>query len=89
MQRDELAILHLLPEELGGTCAAENRVFVPPWVAAQKRSIDLLTVLPMMRAGKLNRYSAVPVFRGSSFVPAEIAIHAQDPAGFATTIDIW
>jgi len=87
--RRELTLLHLIPEELGGSSQTQNKIFVPLWVAEQKRRIDLVTVLPMMRAGKLHRYEAIPVFRGSSFVPAEIAIHAQDPAGFATTIDIW
>ena len=89
VRRRELTTLHLLPEELGGGVDAENMVFVPFWVADQKRRIDTTTVLPMMRAGKLNRYSAMPIYRGRSFIPAEIAIHAHDPAGFATTIDIW
>ncbi|WP_313173219.1 hypothetical protein [Stenotrophomonas sp.] len=89
VRRYELTLLQLIPEELGGSCDADNLVFVPLWVADQKHRIDTTTVLPMMRLGKLNRYSARPIYRGRSFVPAEIAIHAHDPAGFATTIEIW
>lgn len=89
VKRRELAFLHLVPEELGGDFDADNIVFVPVWVAEQKRRIDTATVLPLMRAGKLSRYSALPIYRGRSFIPAEITIHAHDPAGFATTIDIW
>ncbi|WP_296246712.1 hypothetical protein [uncultured Stenotrophomonas sp.] len=89
VRRLELAFLHLLPEELGGECDADNMVFVPTWVAEQKRRIDTSAVLPLMRAGKLSRYAASPTYRGKSFIPAEITIHAYDPAGFATTIDIW
>lgn len=87
--RRELAFLQLVPEELGGEYAADNTVFVPVWAAEQKRRIDIRTVLPLMRAGKLSRYSAMPTYRGRSFIPAAIAIHAHDPAGFATTIEIW
>lgn len=89
VRRRELAFLHLIPEELGGDCDVDNMVFVPIWVAEQKRRIDNTTVLPLIRAGKLSRYAARPIYRGRSFIPAEIAIHAHDPAGFATTIDIW
>ena len=89
VRRRELTCLHLIPEELAGDRDMGDMVFVPIWVAEQKRRIDTSTVLPLIRAGKLSRYAAKPIYRGRSFIPAEIAIHAHDPAGFATTIDIW
>jgi len=87
--RGELAILQLLPDELGGAAADDNQVFVPPWVAAQKRRIDQDAILPLFRAGKLSRYQAQPIYHGSSRVPVEIVLHAFDPAGYTTTLCIW
>lgn len=87
--RGELAILQLLPDELGGAAADDNQVFVPPWVAAQKRRIDQDAILPLFRAGKLCRYQAQPIYHGSSRVPVEIVLYAFDPAGYTTTLCIW
>lgn len=89
VRRQQLTGIYLIPEALGGGVEASNRTFVPPWIAEQKQRIDMDTILPMMRAGKLLYYQAQPIFRGSSLIPVQINLHAHDPAGFATTLDIW
>jgi len=88
-RQGELEMLHLLPPEFGGDDAPHNILFVPVGLAAVKAGIDQNVVAPLAAEGKLTRYSAVPEYQGSSFIPIAIRIEASDPGQFSTVINIW
>lgn len=85
----ELEQLLLCPTEFGGTNSPGNILYVPRGFAAEKARIDLQIIAPLIREGKLSRYSARPEYQGSSFVPAAIHIVASEPGSFAATIAVW
>jgi hypothetical protein len=87
--RGELTRLHLLPPEFGGADVAENLVFVPPFVVDLKHGTDMNIVRPLIEDGSVSEYSATPSYKGDSFVPASIEIHASNPGDFHTSLEIW
>jgi hypothetical protein len=87
--RGELARLHLLPPEFGGTDDPRNLVYVPPFVVELKQQTDANVIAPLVREGRVRSYAATPQYEGSSFVPASIEITASDPGDFATSLRIW
>jgi hypothetical protein len=87
--RGELARLHLVPPEFGGTDDARNLVYVPPFVVELKQRTDANVIAPLVREGRVRRYTATPQYEGASFVPASIEIRASDPGEFETSLPIW
>jgi hypothetical protein len=87
--RGELARLHLLPPEFGGTDDPRNLVYVPPFVVELKQQTDANVIASLVREGRVRSYAATPQYEGSSFVPASIEITASDPGDFATSLRIW
>jgi hypothetical protein len=87
--RGELARLHLVPPEFGGTDDARNLVYVPPFVVALKQHADANVIAPLIREGRVRSYVARPQYEGASFVPASIEIRASDPSEFETSLRIW
>ena len=86
---DQLVPLLLMPEEFGGHAVEVNTVFVPSWAAEEKRRIDLGVIVPLAKEGKVSRYTAEPIYNGSSFVPSKVVIRASDPGEFSATVEIW
>jgi hypothetical protein len=89
ISRGELARLHLVPPELGGTDDRGNLVYVPPFVVELKQQTDANVIAPLVRDGRVRSYVATPQYEGASFVPASIEISASDPGEFTTSLRIW
>jgi len=89
VQSGELVPLYLLPPEFGGDNAPPNTVYVPPFVVEIKEGIDTNTIMPLVREGKVTRYTAKPQYQGRSSVPNAIEIRATEPANFEAVVRIW
>jgi hypothetical protein len=89
VSRGELARLHLVPPEFGGTDDPRNLVYVPPFVVELKQQTDANVIAPLVREGRVRSYVATPQYEGASFVPASIEIRASDPGEFETSLRIW
>jgi hypothetical protein len=85
----ELARLHLVPPEFGGTDDPRNVVYVPPFAVELKQRTDANVIAPLLREGHARSYAATPQYEGVSFVPASIEIRAFDPGDFASSLRIW
>ena len=85
----ELQPLLLLPAQFGGSSVPENIVYVPAWFAQLKDDFDFNVVRPLIGEGKVSRYSAVPEYQGSSFVPISIQIVASDPSRVGIVLRLW
>ncbi len=86
----QLEALLLLPAVFGGRDdIPENVVYVPVGLGEVKRGIDENVIAPLVREGKVTRYSATPEYTGKSFIPIAITITASEPGSFTTTIAIW
>jgi hypothetical protein len=79
--RGELARLHPVPPEFGGTGDVRNVVHVPRFVVGLKHDVDANVVLPLIEEGTVRSYAATAQYDGPSFVPCSIAIRASDPGG--------
>jgi hypothetical protein len=88
-ERGELARLHLVPAEFGGTDDVRNVVYVPPFVVDLKHDVDANVVRPLIEDGTVRSYAATAQYDGPSFVPSSIEIRASDPGDFQTTLRIW
>ena len=87
--RGELARLHLVPPEFGGTDDVRNVVYVPPFAVELKHDVDAHVVRPLIEDGTVRSYAASAQYDGPSFVPSSIEIRATDPGDFQTTLRIW
>ena len=85
----ELAKLHLVPPEFGGSEDPRNLVYVPPFAVELKQQTDANAIAPLIREGRVRSYSATPRYEGASFVPVSIEIRASDPGEFQTSLQIW
>ncbi len=85
----ELARLHLLPTEWGGTDDPGNVVYVPPFVVDLKQRTDTLTIGPLVEQGTVTAYDVTPHYDGASHVPSSIEIHASDPGELRVSLRIW
>lgn len=89
VEAGELEPLYLMPPEFGGPDAPQNIVYVPMGIADVKRGTDLNIIAPLVESGDVQHYSAVPEYRGGSFIPMAIKIEASDPKQFEVEIKIW
>ncbi|WP_153557100.1 hypothetical protein [Roseimaritima sediminicola] len=89
VEKGQLEPLYLMPPEFGGAEDPRNIVYVPIGIADIKRSTDLNVIAPLVESGDLQNYSAVPEYRGRSFIPMAIKIEASDPKRFECEINIW
>ena len=89
VEEGKLEPLYLMPPEFGGPEHPQNTVYVPIGIADIKRGTDLNIIAPLIQSGDIQKYSAVPEYRGSSFVPIAIKIEATDPKRFRSEINIW
>lgn len=89
VQQGQLEPLYLMPPEFGGPEDPRNIVYVPIGIADIKRGTDLNIIAPLVQSGDIQNYSAVPEYRGRSFVPMAIKIEASDPKRFVSEINIW
>lgn len=89
VQKGQLEPLYLMPPEFGGSEDLRNIVYVPIGIADIKRGTDLNIIAPLVQSGDIQNYSAVPEYRGRSFVPMAIKIEASDPKRFAIEINVW
>jgi hypothetical protein len=88
-RRGELEKLHLMPLEFGGEDNPLNTLYVPIGFAEIKMRIDRNIIAPLVSAGKVKRYEAVPEYQGKSFIPIAIKITASNPGEFSSLIRIW
>jgi hypothetical protein len=89
VKQGELEWLRLLPPEFGGADDPGNLVAVPKRVVREKRRIDEGSVRPLMEQGKVSKYTAEPLYEGTSFIPIAIKIQASEPGSFTATIGVW
>ena len=87
----KLELLYLFPLEFGGKQIPQNTLYVPPGIAAIKQQIDGM-IRDLVMAGEVAQNSAVPEYKGDSFIPSKIKIstsHPEKPGGVSPTINIW
>jgi len=70
----KLEVLYLFPLEFGGKEIPQNTLYVPPGIVAIKQQIDSM-IRDLVMAGAVMEYTAVPEYKGDSFVPSRIKIH--------------
>ncbi len=88
MQQGQLEKLYLHPVEWGGADIPQNVTYVPVGLAEAKAQIDRTII----EAGTGFQYRVTPEYKGRSFIPSRINIHASHPerAGeFNCTIEVW
>jgi hypothetical protein len=81
----------LFPAEFGGEDVPPNIIYVP---AGIKEAKDLIThtLVGMVEDGSIDKLVVEPEYKGSSFVPARIRMHATHsgkPGQFDPVIEIW
>ncbi|OCB52012.1 hypothetical protein A5722_30000 [Mycobacterium vulneris] len=84
----------LTPAEFGGPDHVRNVVYCPVGSAAAKADVDLNIVASLFREGKVQMYSAVPIYEGVSFVPVAVDISAWHPespdtGAFNARVAMW
>lgn len=90
----QLERMLLFPTEFGGQDFPQNVVYVPVGFTAAKAEIDNNVISPLIRDGKVQAYSAVPEYEGTSFIPIVIEIAAWHPESpdasrIAGTLAAW
>lgn len=75
----QLERMPLMPAEFGGQDHVQNMVYCPLGLAAAKADVDLNIIGPLVQGGKVQAYSAVPIYEGDSFVPVAVEISAWHP----------
>lgn len=81
--------LLLLPAEFGGDDHPANTLFVPPAIVKRKADIDRDVIGPLIKTGKIKKYSAKPEYQGKSMVPIQLTITVSDPQTYKFPIAIW
>lgn len=89
MSEGTLEKVFLMPLEFGGRDTPANTLYVPVGIAQIKRNIDINQIGPLVEDGEISEYTAEPEYRGCSFVPMAIKIHAWGTRQFTTQINIW
>ncbi|WP_207510420.1 hypothetical protein [Longitalea luteola] len=84
----ELVKLHLMPLDWGGQDLVMNIIYVPPFVLEEKARIDGM-IEELLVAGHNLNYSAVPEYKGNSFVASKLVITISGDKEIELTIDIW
>lgn len=87
----KLQKIYLFPLELGGQDVEANAVYVPPEIAEMKRKLDG-TVARMAQEGSVSKLTVEPEYKGRSFVPSKIKMHASHsskPGVFEPTLQVW
>lgn len=90
----QLERVYLTPAEFGGPDHVQNVVYCPVSSAAAKEDVDLNIVASLIREGKVQMYSAVPIYEGNSFVPIAVDISAWHPespdtGAFNARVAMW
>ncbi len=91
MQQGKLEKLYLFPPEFGGPDVPENTTYVPLGLVQAKTQFDS-TVAKLVKEGTVSQYSAVPEYKGDSFIPARIIIRAWHPERSGEvncTLEVW
>lgn len=86
-----LVRIYLFPIRLGGPRRKANISYVPPEAGAALDQISG-TLRRFTREGLVDRLEIIPEYRGSSFVPTRINMHATHSGregGFHPSIAIW
>ena len=87
--RGLLRKVYLFPLELGGPDAEANIFYAPKAAALQKKAIDS-NIAGLAQQGLITGYSAKPEYKGSSFIPAALAIEATgEDRVVSERIEIW
>ncbi|WP_333882972.1 hypothetical protein [Sphingobium yanoikuyae] len=86
-----LVRIYLFPIRLGGPRRKANISYVPPEAGAALDQISG-TLQRFTREGLVDRLEIIPEYRGTSFVPTRINMHAThsgQEGGFHPSIAIW
>ena len=90
-QAEALVRIYLFPIRLGGPRRKANISYVPPEAGAALDQISG-TLQRFTREGLVDQLRIIPEYRGSSFVPTRINMHAThsgQEGGFHPSIAIW
>jgi hypothetical protein len=90
----QLERMFLMPAEFGGQDHIQNVVYCPIGSAAAKADVDFNIIAALIRDGKVQAYSAVPIYEGDSFVPVAVEISAWHPetpdtGAFNARVAMW
>lgn len=87
----QLTKLLLFPAEFGGEDEAMNVVYVPPR-AIKQRMAHVHTLRAWVQEGAINNLNVQPEYKGDSFVPSRIHMHAshsENGEQRTLTLDVW
>lgn len=70
---NELVKIHLMPLGFGGADIPQNVLYVPEFASSFKARLDAM-VAGWLTDGKKLSYSAVPDYKGKSFIPSKLVI---------------
>ncbi|WP_316803489.1 hypothetical protein [Pedobacter nototheniae] len=84
----QLVKLYLMPLAFGGEDNPLNVLYVPAFVNFYKDRFDIMIENLLLEGKELN-YSAVPEYKGNSFIPGSLLISVSGDAKFQETINIW
>lgn len=85
-----LVPLYLMPLRFSGQPNEQNTLYVPPETVILKDRYDNM-VEKLLEEDKVNGYTCLPEYRGSSFIPCSLTIIAKKDGKevFVETIQIW
>ncbi|WP_374132345.1 hypothetical protein [Sphingomonas sp. 28-62-20] len=87
----KLVKILLFPAELGGEDIPENVAYIPPY-AAEARQLVIGTLRRFMADELIDKLEVVPEYRGESFVPTKLVMHAthsKKKGSLHPTVEIW
>lgn len=87
-QKGLLRKTYLFPLEFGGEDVDVNVIYLPRHAANKKKTIEE-HVMQLAQQGKIENYSAKPIYKGKSFIASAIEIEASGSGGLKQTIEIW
>ncbi|MCI5058982.1 MAG: hypothetical protein MRY83_22905 [Flavobacteriales bacterium] len=83
-----LEIIYCMPLEFGGSEGPENILYVPKNVKDLKDRHDK-KLIGLIESGKNLNYNLSPVYKGKSFIPAQIDIKVMGDGDYSELIEVW
>ena len=80
--------IYCVPLDFGGSEGPENILYVPKNVKDQKiRHNEKL--IELVESGKNLNYHLSPIYKGKSFIPAQIDIKVTGDGDYSLLIEVW
>ena len=86
--KKELEKIYLMPLEFGGEDNLLNVIYAPIFTKTLKDKFDLMAENLLEEGKKLN-YSAIPEYKGDSFIASKLILNITGDTNFKETINIW